>query len=230
LSNGGERIELLDAAGAIIQSFEYQDDWFKNTDGPGFSLTVKDPKASGVNSLSDKSSWRPSAYAGGSPAADDGGLAPELGSVVINELLANSEGTGPDWIELHNTTNQSIDIAGWFLSDDANDLTKYRIAAGTSIPAGGYLVFDENRHFGNKADPGCKQTFALSKEGETVYLHSGSAGVLMGYCEQEKFGPSELGISLGRWPDGTGGYRFVALKEPTPGKANAGPLVPPAAN
>ena len=27
-----------------IQSFTYADDWFKSTDGQGFSLTVKDPK------------------------------------------------------------------------------------------------------------------------------------------------------------------------------------------
>ena len=35
LDNAGEKIELLDAAGAVIESFEYKDDWFDLTDGHG---------------------------------------------------------------------------------------------------------------------------------------------------------------------------------------------------
>ena len=116
---------------------------------------------------------------------------------------------------------------GWYLSDDGNDLTKYRIAEGTSIPAGGYLVFSQDQHFGNADDPGCSAAFGLSKDGETVYLHSGSAGVLTGYSEKEKFDASETGVSLGRWQKSTGAYDFVALTEPTPGKANAAPVVGP---
>ena len=67
LSNGGEHVELVDAAGAIIQSFVYADKWFKTTDGQGFSLTVKDPKATDANSLNDKAAWQPSVQNGGSP-------------------------------------------------------------------------------------------------------------------------------------------------------------------
>jgi hypothetical protein len=58
LDNGGEHIEMVDAAGQVIQSFEYDDAWFKNTDGQGYSLTVKDPKATDVNSLNDKTAWQ----------------------------------------------------------------------------------------------------------------------------------------------------------------------------
>jgi hypothetical protein len=227
LNNGGERIELVDAAGQVIQSLEYQDNWYDITDGRGFSLTVKDPPGADANSLSSKSFWRPSAQVGGSPGVNDSGQVPELGSVVINELLANSQGVGPDWIELYNSTNQTLSVGGWFLSDDANNLTKYQIAPGTSIPAGGYLVFYENKHFGNQADPGCQEPFALSKDGETLYLHSGSGGVLSGYSEQEKFDASEAGVSLGRWQKSTGTYNFVALSTPTPGQANAAPAVGP---
>ena len=226
LNNAGERLELVDAVGTIISNFRFRDDWFSITDGQGFSLTVKDPRAD-PNALGDKSAWRPSANVGGSPGEDDSGQVPPLGTAVINELLANSQGAGPDWIELHNTTSQAISIAGWFLSDDANNLTKYRIAAGTSIPAGGYVVFYENRHFGNKSDPGCKEPFALSANGETVYLHSGDNGVLTGYSEQEKFDASEPGVSLGRYEKSTGSYNFVALSKPTPGATNAAPKIGP---
>mgnify|MGYP001278504487 FL=1 len=223
LSNGGERIELVDAMGNVVQSFKYEDGWFDLTDGEGFSLTVRSPQTGDAAGLSSNGAWRPSAYSGGSPGTDDSGLVPDPGSVVINELLANSTGIGPDWIELHNATDHSIDIGGWYLSDDGNDLTRYRIADGTSIPAKGYIVFYEDEHFGNEADPGCREPFGLSKDGETLRLHSGSAGVLTGYSEQQEYGASEVGVSLGRWPEDTDAYEFVALKEPTPGAANAEP-------
>ena len=72
LSNGGERVELVDAAGQIIQSFTYDDDWFGSTDGRGYSLTVKAPKASDANSLNEEGAWRPSTSVGGSPGSEDG--------------------------------------------------------------------------------------------------------------------------------------------------------------
>ena len=65
LSNGGERLTLVDALGQIVQDFSYQDNWYKTTDGGGYSLTVKDPKTAG--SLSEKTAWRASAQKGGSP-------------------------------------------------------------------------------------------------------------------------------------------------------------------
>jgi hypothetical protein len=164
---------------------------------------------------------------GGSPGYDDSGEVPELGSVVINELLASSPPGQPDWIELHNTTGGTINLGGWFLSDDADDLMKYEIAAGTQIAAGGYLVFDQDHHFGNAGDPGAHDTFALSGDGETIYLHSGVDGVLGGYSEQEKFDASEPGVTLGRYEKSTGTSNFVALSIPTPGAANAEPLVGP---
>ncbi|MBN1507413.1 MAG: lamin tail domain-containing protein [Sedimentisphaerales bacterium] len=228
LDNAGERLELRDAVGTVIHGFRFDDDWFDITDGLGFSLTLRDPKTADPSSLGEKGAWRPGSPLGGTPGVDDAGGAPEPGAVVVNELLANSQGVGPDWIELYNTTDQAIDIGGWFLTDDADDLTKYRIAAGTNIPAGGYLVFDEDQHFGNPDDPGCREPFALSRDGETVYLHSGSAGALAGgYGEQQKFEASDAGISLGRHAKSTGGYDFVALSRPTPGAANADPLVGP---
>ena len=66
LSNGGEQITLVDAVGCVIQSFEYDDNWFDATDGSGSSLTVRNPMAD-PSDLSNKDLWRASTVFGGSP-------------------------------------------------------------------------------------------------------------------------------------------------------------------
>ncbi|HEX41050.1 MAG TPA: lamin tail domain-containing protein, partial [Phycisphaerales bacterium] len=96
LDNSGERITLEDAAGTIIHSFRYRDDWYGITDGGGFSLTVRDLFATDPNVLNEKSGWRPSAEAGGSPGWDDTGVVPDPGAVVINEVLAHSHAGAAD--------------------------------------------------------------------------------------------------------------------------------------
>ncbi len=144
LDNGGETVELQDAAGQIIHSFRYKDGWYDLTDGAGFSLTVNDPWTTDPNALGEKTAWRPSVHAGGSPGFDDAVDTVVSGTVVINEVMAYPESGEPDWIELHNTTNQSVDIGGWFLSDSGNNLAKYEIASGTTIGPNGYIVFYED--------------------------------------------------------------------------------------
>ncbi len=227
LSDSGERIELHDALGTVIHSFEYRDDWFDFTDGLGFSLTVVDPAGASLASWASRSAWRPSAASGGSPGVDDADAIPAPGTIIINELLANSSGIGPDWIELHNTIDQAVDIGGWFLSDDRDDLAKYQIAEGTVVPAKGFLVLDENQHFGNLADPGCLKPFGLSGAGETLYLHSAEQGSLTGYSEKIKFGSSEPGVAFGRYESSAVYANMVPVLEPTPGQANAEPTVGP---
>ena len=57
-------------------------------------------------------------------------------TVVINEFLAENDdgiesvaGRNHDWIELKNTGAVAQDIAGWYLTDDALNLTKFEIPA-----------------------------------------------------------------------------------------------------
>jgi hypothetical protein len=227
LDNAGERVELRDAAGVSILNFEYADGWYDITDGIGFSLTIREPAGADPNQWDSKSGWYPSATVGGSPGYDDNGDIPLPGSVVINELLAHSHAEAADWIELHNTTDAPIDIGGWFLSDSDTDFTKYEIAPGTTIEPHGYVVFYEDLQFGNPLDSGCHEPFALSENGETLYLHSGADGALTGYNDQEKFGASETEVAFGRHRKILGTYNFVAMSQNTPGSENAYPKVGP---
>ncbi len=227
LLDSGERIELCDALGTVIHSFEYRDNWFDVVDGLGFSLTVADPVGTDPALWGGSAYWRPSAASGGSPGRDDSGLVPDAGSVVINEVLANSSGVGPDWIELRNTTDESVDLSGWFLSDDRDDLMRYRIAGGTVLPPQGFLVLTEDEYFGNPGDPGCSRAFGLSAAGETVRLHSAHDGQITGYSERARFGASDPGGTWGRCEECATGRDLVPLTAPTPGEANAGPVVGP---
>jgi len=180
-----------------------------------------------VGRWNEKSSWRTSVYVGGSPGWDDSGIVLPPKSVVINEVLAHAHGIASDWIELHNRTDQRVEISGWFLSDSEDNLTKYEIKEGTFIDPCGYIVFYEDPNFGRLADPGTHEPFALSENGDTVYLYAGRDGELMGQMDDEKFDASERDVSFGYYRKSTGTYNFVPMEYPTPGWPNAQPLVGP---
>jgi hypothetical protein len=234
LDNAGERIALKDAIGQTILDFSYKDGWYPITDGEGFSLTMIDPTHFDLGSWNAEEAWRASAYLDGSPAQDDSGILPNPGAIVINEVLAHAHAEASDWIELYNTTGTAVDIGGWFLSDSKDALFKYEIAAGTTIGPYDYLVFYEDLHFGDVNDAGSHISFALSENGEQLYLSSAENGVLTGYRSAEDFGASETGVSFGRTggsrtapTSSTGNYNFVAMEQNTPGSANVYPKVGP---
>ncbi len=71
LSNGGERLTLLDATGAPIRDFSYDDKfpWPEAADGAGPSLTLIAPESDPDHTLA--SNWRASVAGGGSPGGSD---------------------------------------------------------------------------------------------------------------------------------------------------------------
>ena len=227
LNNQGEILEMRDATGALVSTVHFQNQWYEITDGRGFSLILQDPYTNDPKALSAKGLWRTSAYAGGSPGFDDIGMVPEPGAVVIMEVLANPAPGLSDWIELHNTTDQALDLGGWFLSDDIDNLSKYEIAPDVMIEPGAYLVFTRDMHFGNANDSGVHEPFALSADGETIYLHSGQQGTLTGYSEAAGFGPSLVGESYGRAQIDSDSSALVILVESSPGSANSPPKPAP---
>jgi hypothetical protein len=171
-------------------------------------------------------------YRNGTPGYDDSGILPNPGAVVINEVMSHSN-AGPDWIELYNTTDEEINIGGWFLSDNNRDepnLMKYKIADGTTIGGNDYLVFYQDMDFNNPSDPGCLVPFALSENGEEACLSSylDPNGYLTGYREVEDFGASQTNVSIGRYyKSSTGNFNFVAMDYNTPDSNNAYPKVGP---
>src|SRR5207249_1519249 len=113
-----------------------------------------------------------------------------LTNVVINELLSHSDAPLEDAIELHNLSAQTVDLSGWFLSDELAELRKFRIPEGTRLAPDGYLVFYEYQF---NADPRALTSFALnSGRGDQVFLsQADGGGNLTGYRSSEKFGAAE---------------------------------------
>ena len=69
--------------------------------------------------------------------------------IVISEIMADNEsayidgnGNYPDFVELYNSSGQTVDISGWGLSDDLNRLHRYVVPDGTQIAPGGYYVIN----------------------------------------------------------------------------------------
>ena len=206
LGNGGERLTLVDAAGQIIQQFDYRDDgsWPNRADGLGSTLELIDPQAD----ANEGSNWRASGLLGGSPGES---ALPGSQSVVINELLTNSNAPVVDQVELLNLTGKPIDLSGWFISDTVDDLRRFAIPPGTTIPAHGYVVFNQTQlGFGFKG-----------QESDRAWLMAPSGQNLV-IADQVDFGAADANTSLGRWPNGSG--NLFSQVTSSIGGPNTGPV------
>ena len=71
---------------------------------------------------------------------------PPTGDLRLNELLASNrrgrrddQGRSSDWIEIHNSGNQPLQLGGFHLTDDLKDLDKWAFP-NSRISAGGYQL------------------------------------------------------------------------------------------
>lgn len=134
---------------------------------------------------------------------------PSVGDLVINEFMASNEttvadqdGEYDDWIELYNNSTSPIDLEGYFLSDDANDLMQWAFPAGTSIAGNGYVVVWADN---DEEQAGLHANFKLSASAESVFLVNAS-GVIV---DEVSFVDQTADISYGRYPNGTGSFQTM---------------------
>lgn len=151
-------------------------------------------------------------------------LDPALGraNVVISEFLAsNNSGIRDDfaersdWIELLNLEAEAVELGGWFLTDDANEPTKWRFPSVT-LPAGGYLlVWASERNLTAPAKP-LHANFRLGADGEYLALFDPQTNVVSAF--DPAFPPQGPDVSYGRAP---GDAEIVGFfPSPTPGARN----------
>ena len=139
--------------------------------------------------------------------------------LVINELMASNLGSvmSPainfdSWIELYNPSDQSINLAGYYLSDDASNLKRWKMPndIGT-IPAKGFLVV----WMGSDEIKSNQAPFKLDCDGGTVCI-SDKNGTLIASM---KYPEAISRTAYARTADGNDAWGWTAT--PTPGASNA---------
>ncbi|MCX6142394.1 MAG: lamin tail domain-containing protein [Ignavibacteriales bacterium] len=131
--------------------------------------------------------------------------------VVINELMASNTKTVKDqqneyddWIELYNTSSDTVVLAGMFLSDELMPKQKWKVPTKTVIPPKGFLLIwadEDTLDVG-----GLHANFKLSKSGEAVFLWDTTASIIV---DSTVFGVQVDDKSWARIPDGTGIFRIT---------------------
>lgn len=126
-------------------------------------------------------------------------------NLVINEFLADNEnaiadqdGEYDDWVELYNNGTESINLEGYYLSDDLDEPTQW-IFPDTSIAGGGYLIVWADK---DEEQQGLHANFKLSSSGETIIFSDNSLVLLdeVTYLEQK------ADTTSGRFPNGIGDF------------------------
>ena len=126
----------------------------------------------------------------------------EYPPVVINEFLAATElPDAGDWIELYNRSEQAVEIGGMFLSDDADNLTRFQIPSGILLDAGAHRLFSRE-----------ELGFGFSSLGEKIFL---TAADVSRVIDAVNYGAqAHAGVSYGRYPDGAEGWYFMTTPSP----------------
>lgn len=149
-------------------------------------------------------------------------------SVVINEFMARNNQTIADpqgdydgWIELYNTSSATVELTGYYLSDDPENAKKWRFPDGTRLSGYGYLIVwaDREPSYSNVSSRHSElhANFELSKFGEHILL-SDTDNNGNGVLDSVSFGRQRRDTSMGRSPNGSG--EFEARRVPTPGWMN----------
>lgn len=122
--------------------------------------------------------------------------------LIISEFMASNgstlldeDGDSSDWLEIYNPTDAAINLDGWYLTDDADELTKWQFPAVT-LDAGEFLVvFASGKDRTN--DPNKLHTnFKLDKDGEYLALVA-SDGVTIAYEYAPQYPEQLRDISYG---------------------------------
>lgn len=146
-------------------------------------------------------------------------------ALVINEvmssnssILADPQGEYDDWVEIHNNSDQAVDIGGMCLTDDLGNPTKWQIpldsADVTTIDPYGFLVIWVD---GDEGEVGLHAGFKLSADGEDFGLCDYDGAT---FIDQLSIPSLPSDTSYGRDPNALDQWLF--FEYPTPGAENGG--------
>ncbi|MBT3571572.1 MAG: T9SS type A sorting domain-containing protein [Flavobacteriales bacterium] len=133
---------------------------------------------------------------------------PVVSGLVINEIMAGNfsavadqDGEYDDWVELYNGNNYSINLDGYYLSDNENEPTKWSFPNVTIAPNDYLIIWCDTA---GGAQAGLHTTYRLSGDQEEVYLSDEFAITIdaVHYVNM----PTDQGYA--RVPNGTGTMRY----------------------
>jgi len=139
--------------------------------------------------------------------------------LVINEVCVENfsdyetKGIGyPDWIELRNISQESVDLSGYYISDDSKLLKQYNLQG--VLPAGATVTVLCDKDAAAYTGERMMAPFSLNSANDRVYLSSAD-GRILDYTALKCI---PYGKTFGR-VEGKAGYFY--LLEKTPGKPNS---------
>lgn len=151
---------------------------------------------------------------------------PAPAGLVINELMASNDsdttdenGQYEDWFELYNGGSTDLDLAGYFVTDDASDVIKHRIPRcnnETGLTAGDWKLLWADS---DDEDGPLHTNFGLSGSGEFLGLYTQDGTVV----DSISFGAATADVSFGRRQDGAA--EWVEFEETTPAASNNNGIV-----
>ncbi|MEY3051209.1 MAG: hypothetical protein RLY31_994 [Bacteroidota bacterium] len=147
-----------------------------------------------------------------------------VAQVIINEFSAanrngitDNYGEREDWIELYNVGTETVDLSGYFLSDQVTNTDKWPFPAGVSIDPGEYLlVFASDR---DELSPGgaVHAGFKITQTKQEYIALFDPQQVLLDAFQIVQ--PNQANHSTGRVEDAAPEWGVFAV--PTPGGPNA---------
>ncbi|MDE0300099.1 MAG: CotH kinase family protein [Candidatus Poribacteria bacterium] len=145
----------------------------------------------------------------------------ERSDVIINELMASNtngimdaQGDHDDWIELFNSGENPVNLAGMYLSDDRANPRKWQFPEQTTIAPKGYLIVWADSDGESQTE--LHTNFNLSRSGETLFLVDTDERHNQ-VLDTVRFGAQKEDTAIARVPNGIGDF---AAAEMTPGGPN----------
>ena len=149
--------------------------------------------------------------------------------LVISEFMADDRSTWPDengqfsgWIEIFNPTTAPVNLAGYFLTDNATDLTRWAFPEMPLTPGGYLVVFASGKDRAQAGAP-LHTNFRLSNGGE--YLSLVGPGPVVLHAFTPAFPLQRPDLSYGLLAGDVTLARYLGT--PTPGAPNDDTLPPP---
>jgi hypothetical protein len=135
-----------------------------------------------------------------------------------NATITDRDGDASDWVEIHNPTSASINLTGWFLTDDSASLKKWAFPNPTTIVAGGYLVVFASAKDRAVSNQELHTNFKLKSGGEYIGLVDAGGKVVSdhGFRYPQQFADVSYGFEFK--PGLT--TKRVYFPRATPGRAN----------